>query len=169
MVRAPTVGSYGVLPDANTVRTKYDPSQSAKSLLKGFFELNPPTHLDATHLKTCFSADHMIQFASAVGLEKSLTSFKMLKDLGLKANLIGRGGGGGKASSRSAFSSCAGTSVGDSVASRSVYSLPTITESTGSELVTMGSQEPCSSRRVVRLTRRCLVCRLYMIKMGLIV
>ena len=33
------------------------------------------------------------------------------------------------------------------MASRSVYSLPTITESTESEQVTMGSQEPCSSRQ----------------------
>ena len=88
----------------------------------------------------------MIQFARAVSLEVSLASFGMLKDLLLKATLIGRGGGGSKASSRSVFSNCARTSVGDSVASRSVYSLPTITESTGSGQVTMGSQEPCSSR-----------------------
>ena len=89
----------------------------------------------------------MIQFARAVGLEVSLASFGMLEDLLLKANLIGRRGGGGKTSSKSTFSSCAGTSVGDSVASRSVYSLPTITESMRSEEVAMGSQEPCSSRQ----------------------
>ena len=147
MVRVPTVGSSGGLPDANAVRTKYYPSQSAKSLLKDFFEHNPPNHLDAAHLTTSFSADQMIQFARVVVLEVSLASFGMLKDLLLKANLIGRGGSGGKASSRSVFSSCFGTSVGDSVASRSVYSLPTITESTKSEQVTMGSQEPCSSRQ----------------------
>ena len=82
-----------------------------------------------------------------MGLEVFFASFGMLEDLLFKANLIGRGGGGGKASSRSAFSSCGGTSVEDSVASRSVYSLPTITESTESEQVTMGSQEPCSSRQ----------------------
>ena len=81
-------------------------------------------------------------------MEVSLASFGMLEDLLLKTNLIGRRGGGGRASSKSAFSSCAGTSVGDSVASRSVYSLPTITESTGSDPVTIGSQEPCSSRQV---------------------
>ena len=90
----------------------------------------------------------MIQFARAVGSEVSLASFGMLEDLLLKTNLIGRGGSGGRTSSRSAFSSCAGTSVGDSVASRSVYSLPTITESTKSEEVAMGSQEPCSSCQV---------------------
>ena len=46
MVRVPTVGSSGGLEDANAERAKYYPSQSAKSLLKDFFELNPPTHLD---------------------------------------------------------------------------------------------------------------------------
>ena len=147
MVRVPTLGSSGGLPDANADRTKYYPSQSAKSLLKYFFELNPPTHLDATHQTTSFSADQMIQFARAEGLEVSLASFGMLEDLLLKSNLIGRRGGGGKASNKSTFSSCAGTSVGDSVASRSVYSLPTITESTQSQEVAMGSQEPCSSRQ----------------------
>ena len=103
--------------------------------------------MDATHQTTSFSADQMIQFARAVGLEVSLASFGLLEDLLLKTNLIGRRGGGRRASSKSAFSSCAGTSVGDCVASRSVYSLPTITESTGSEQVTIGSQEPCSSRQ----------------------
>ena len=148
MMRVPTMGSSGGFLDANVVRTEYYPSQSTKSLLKDFFEHNPPTHLDATHQTTSFSADQMIQFARAVGLEVSLASFGMLEDLLLKANLIGRRGGGGKASSKSTFSSCAGASVGDSVASRSVYSLPTITESTRSEEVAMGSQEPCSSRQV---------------------
>ena len=112
MVRVPTVGFSGGLPDANAARTKYCPSQSAKSLLKDFFEHNPPTHLDATYQATKFSADQKIQFAWAVGLEVSLASFGMLEDLLLKTNLTGRGGSGGKASSRLAFSSCAGTSVG---------------------------------------------------------
>ena len=57
MVRVPTVGLSGGLLDANAVRTKYYPSQSAKSLVKYFFEHNPPTHLDATHQTTSFSAD----------------------------------------------------------------------------------------------------------------
>ena len=78
LVRVPTVGSSGGLPDANAARTKYYPSQSAKSLLKAFFEHNPPTRLDATHQTTSFSADQMIQFARAVGLEASLASFGML-------------------------------------------------------------------------------------------
>ena len=49
MVRVPPVGSSGGLPDFDAVRTKFYPSQSAKGLLKCFFEHNPPTHLDATH------------------------------------------------------------------------------------------------------------------------
>ena len=111
MVRAPTLGSSGGLPDFDGVRTKYYPSQSAKSLLKDFFEQNPPTRLDGTPQTTSFSADQMIQFARAADLEVFLASFGMLEDLLLKTNLIGRGGGGGKASSRSVFSSRAGTSV----------------------------------------------------------
>ena len=67
-----------------------------------------------------------------MGLEESLASFGMQEDLLLKANLIGRGGSGGEAANRSAFSSRAETSLGDSVASRSVCPLPTIIESTKS-------------------------------------
>ena len=89
MVRVPTVDSSGGLPDANAVRTKYYPSQSAKSLLEDFFEQNPHTHLDATHQTTSFSADQMIQFARAVGLEVSLASFGTLEGLLLKTDLIG--------------------------------------------------------------------------------
>ena len=94
MVRVPTVVSSAGLPDATAARTKYYPSQSAKSLLKDFFELNPPTHLDAMHHTTSFSADQMIQFARAACLEVSLASFGMLEDLLLKANLIGKREGG---------------------------------------------------------------------------
>ena len=148
MVRVPTVGSSGGPSEVGAMRTKYYASQSAKRLLKDFFEHNPPTHLDATHQTTSFSADQMIQFARAGGLGVFLPSFGRLEDLFLKPKLIDRCGGGGKTSSISLFSSCAGTSAGDSVASQSVYSSPTITESTKSEQVAMSSQEPYSSRQV---------------------
>ena len=148
MVRVPTVDSSGGPPDVGAVRTKYHPSQSAKSLLEDFFEHNLPTHLNATHLTTSFSADQMVQFAKVMGLEVSLASFGMLEDLLLTATLIGGGRGGRKASSRSVFYSRARRRVGDSVASRSVYSLPTVTESTESEQMALSSQEPCSSRQV---------------------
>ena len=82
----------------------------------------------------------MIQFVRALGLEVHLASFGMLVPLLLEANLFGRGGGGGKVPSTSAFSSRDGTSVGDSVASHSVFSLQNITESTKTEHVVVGFQ-----------------------------
>ena len=66
-------------------RTRFYPSQLAKSLLKESFELNPPTHLDRGHATTSFSADQMTQFAWAVGLKVSLASYSMLEDPLLKA------------------------------------------------------------------------------------
>ena len=60
MARVPTVGSSGGLPDGNAARTKFYPSQSAKSLLKDFFEHNQSTRLDASHQTTSFSADQML-------------------------------------------------------------------------------------------------------------
>ena len=107
-------------------RLKYYPSQSAKSLLKDFFQPNPPTHLDPSHPTTSFSSDQMIQFTRAVGLEVWLASYKKLDGLLLNA----RGGSGAfhvtsrYAGGKSLFPSVAGSSVGDSVASRSVYSSP---------------------------------------------
>ena len=151
MVRVPPVDEMLGRDFSAKERTKYYPSQSAKSLLKDCFELNPPTYLDPSHPTTSFSADQMIQFARAVGLEVSLASYSMLEDLLLKSR---RGGGDCAGTSRcsagkSPFPSVAGSSVGDSVASRSFYSLPTITEvdvavmTRGGEVV----EEPCSSRQ----------------------
>ena len=50
-------------------KTKYYPSQSAKNLLKDCLELNPLFYMDPSHPTTSFSADHLIQFVRAVGLE----------------------------------------------------------------------------------------------------
>ena len=151
MVRIPAVGELFGQEAAPKERTRYYPSQSAKSLLKDCFEMNPPTHLDRSHPTTSFSADQMIQFARAVGLEVSLVSYSMLEDLLLKA------GGGSRAhpvTSRypagpSAFPSVAGSSMGDSVSSRSVCSLPTFTETEGTDVIVGGDviEEPCSSRQ----------------------
>ena len=93
----------------------------------------------------------MIHFARALGLEVSLASYGMLEDLLLKARV---GGGVQPVESRhsigtSPFPSVAGSSWGDSIASRSNYSLPTVTETDvsnvagGWELV----HEPCSSKQ----------------------
>ena len=132
-------------------KTRYYPSQSAKSLLKECFEMNPPTRLDPSHPTTSFTADQLIQFAPAVGLEVSLASYSMLEDLLLKTR------GGSEAHpmtsrytvGRSPFPSVVGSSMGDGVASRPVYSLPTITETEGTNVIVGEDvvQEPCSSRQ----------------------
>ena len=150
-VRIPPVDEMFGQEVAPKDRTRYYPSQSAKTLLKECSEMNPPTHLDPSHLTTSFSGDQMIQFARAAGLEVSLASYSMLEDLLLKA----RGGSGAHAmtsrytAGRSPFPSVAGSSMGDSVASRSAYSLPTITETEGQDLIVGGGivEEPCSSRQ----------------------
>ena len=92
-----------------------------------------------------------IQFARAVGLEVSLASYSMLEDLLLKAR---RGSRVHPVTSRypaeqSHFPSVAGSSMGDSVASGSAYSLPTITETEGTDVIVGGgiAEEPCSSRQ----------------------
>ena len=85
MVRVPPVDEMFGQEAAPQERTRYYPSQSAKSLLKDCFEMNPPTHLDPSHPTTSFCADKMIQFARAVGLEVSLASYSVLEDLLLKA------------------------------------------------------------------------------------
>ena len=81
MVRVPRVESIVEEERVGAEKSRYYPSQSAKSLLKDFFELNPPTHLDPSHPTTSYSAEQMIQFARAVGLEVSLASYGMLEDL----------------------------------------------------------------------------------------
>ena len=151
MVRVPRVESVVEEERVGAEKSGNYSSQSAVSLLKGFFELNPPTHLDPSHPTTSFSADRMIQFARAVGLEVSLASFGLLEDLLLKARV---GGGvqpvGSRHSiGRSPFPSVAGSSSGDSIASRTNYSLPTVIETDVSNVVGGGEllQEPCSSKQ----------------------
>ena len=151
MVRVPPVDELFGQDFSRKERTKYYPSQSAKSLLKDCFALKPPTYLDPSHPTTSFSADQMIQFARAVGLEVSLASYSMLEDLLLKARR-GSGDHFGTArypAGRSPFPSVAGLTMGDSVASRSVYSMPTITEDEGANAIARGDvpDEPCSSRQ----------------------
>ena len=151
MVRIPPVEEMFGQEAAPKERTRYYPSQSAKSLLKDCFEMNPPTHLDPSHPTTSFRADQMILFARAVGLEVSLASYIMLEELLLKA----RGGSVAHLvtsrypAGRSPFPSVAGSSRGDSIASRSAYSLPTITETERTDVIVGGgvAEEPCSSRQ----------------------
>ena len=63
MVRLPQVETIVEQGRVGGEKSRYYPSQSAKSLLKDFFELNPPTHLDPSHPTTSFSEDQMIQFS----------------------------------------------------------------------------------------------------------
>ena len=58
-------------------RSKFYPSESARSLLKECFADNPPVQLDPHQQLTGMSSDQMIQFARAIGLEVSLATFGM--------------------------------------------------------------------------------------------
>ena len=93
----------------------------------------------------------MIQFARAVGLEVSLASYGMLEDLLLKARVDDgvQPSGSRHSLGRSSFPSVAGSSWGDSIASRTNYSLPTVTETDVSNILGGGEllQEPCSSKQ----------------------
>ena len=151
MVGVPRVESIVEEEKVGAEKSRYYMSQSAKNLLKDFFELNPATHLDPSHPTTSFSADQTIQIARAVGLENSLASYGMLEDLLLKARV---GGGFQPVGSRHSigmypFPSVAGSTWGDSIASRTNYSLPTVTETDVSNVAAGGEllQEPCSSKQ----------------------
>ena len=141
-------------------RSGYYPSQSAKSFLKDYFEYNPPTQLDPSHPTTSFSVDQMIQFARAVGIVVPLDSYSMLEELLLKARVDS---GVHPVASRyptwrSLFTVVPGSSVGDNVASQSVYSQPTITETESSNVVmSWGAlEQSCSSRQAdARLVEKC--------------
>ena len=116
--------------------------------MKGCFSDNPPVQLDPHQQLTGMSSDQMIQFARAIGLDISLATFGMLEDVLLK---IGKKTGrnvGETGSGRSVSLSSSGFIVMESVASRSFYSLPTITESFDSDRLAGDlSQQPCSSRQ----------------------
>ena len=56
-------------PGLDAGRSKYYPSESARTLLKGFFADNPPVQLDPHQQLTGMSSDQMVQFARAIGLE----------------------------------------------------------------------------------------------------
>ena len=104
--------------------------------------------LDPRQQVTGMSSYQMIQFARAVGLEVSLATFGMLEDVLLKIGGKTGRNVGEKGSEQSASRSRSGSTVMESVTSRSFHSLPTITESIDSDrLVGDLSQQPCSSRQ----------------------
>ena len=143
-------GFFGatVQPALGAGRTEYNPSESARTLLKGCFSDNPPVQLDPHQQLTGMSSDQMIQFARAIGLDVSLAAFGMLEDVLLK---IGRKTGrnvGENGSGKSVSLSRSGSTVMESVGSRSFYSLPTITEPFDNDRLAGDLlQQPCSSRQ----------------------
>ena len=143
-------GSSGdtVQPGLGAGRSKYYPSKSARTLLKECFADNPPVQLDPHQQLTGMSSDQMIQFARAIGLEVSLATYGMLEDVLLKIGGKTGRSVGERDSGQSASLGRLGSSAVESMASRSFYSLPTITESLDSDrLVGDLTQQPCSSRQ----------------------
>ena len=131
-----------------TGSSKYYPSESARTLLKKCFADNPPEQLDPHQQLTGMSSDQMIQFARSIGLEVLLASFGLLEDVLLKIGGKAVRNVGDKGSGQSASLEMAGSTVMESVASRPFYSLPTITESFGSDpCAGVFSQQPCFSRQ----------------------
>ena len=111
-----------------TGRSKHYPSDSTRTLLKECFADNPPIQLDP-HQQLTGISDQMIQFARAIGLKVSLAIFGMLEDVLLKIGGKTGKNVGDKGSGQSpSFNRARSTGV-ESVASRSYYSLPTITGS----------------------------------------
>ena len=129
-------------------RSNNYPSESARTLLKECFADNPPVQLDPHQQLTGMSSNQMIQNARAIGLEVSLATFGMLEDVLLKIGGKTGRNVGEKWSGQSVSLSRSGSTVMESVASRSFYSLSTITESFDSDRVAGDlSQQPCSSRQ----------------------
>ena len=143
-------GSSGatVQPGLGAGRSKYYPSESARTLLKECFADNPPVQLDRHQQLTGMSSDQMIQFARAIGLEVSLATLGMLEQVLLKTGRKTGRSIGERGSGQSASLGRSGSTVVESIASRSFYSLPTITESCDSHrLVGDLTQQPCSRRQ----------------------
>ena len=116
--------------------------------MKECFADNPLVQLDPHQQVTGMSSDQMIQFARAVGLEVSLATFGLLDDVLLKIDGKTGRNVGERGSGQSVSHIRSSSTVMESVASRSFYFLPTITESFDSDrLVGSLSQQPCSSRQ----------------------
>ena len=140
----PAVSGATVQPGLGAGRSKYYPSESVRTLFKECFADNPPVQLDTHQQLTGMSSDQMIQFARAIGLEVSLAPFGMLEDVLLKTGGKTGRNVGEKGIGKSVSLSRSGSTVMESVASRSFYSLRTITESFDSDRLAGDlSQQPC--------------------------
>ena len=144
----PCSSGFTVQQGLGTGRSKYYPSDSARTLLKECFADNPPVQLDPHQQLTGMSSDRLIQFARAIGLEVLLATFGMLEYVLLKIGGKTGRNVGDKGSGQSPSLSRAGSTVMESVASCSFYWLPTNTGSFGSDASGGDfSQQPCSSRQ----------------------
>ena len=114
----PAVSRATVQPGLGAGRSKYYPSESARTLLKECFADNPPVQLDPHQQVTGMSSYQMIQFARAVGLEVSLATFGMLEDVLLKVGGKTGRNVGERGSGQSVSHSRSGSTVMESVASR---------------------------------------------------
>ena len=112
----PTVSGATVRPDLGVGRSKYYPSESARTLLKECFADNPPVQLDPHQQVIGMSSDQMKQFARAVGLEVSLATFGMLEDVLLKIGGKSGRSVGEKGSGQSASLGRSGSTVMEKVA-----------------------------------------------------
>ena len=131
-----------------TGRSKYYPSTSARTLLKECFADNSPVQLDPHQQLTGMSSDQIVQSARVIGLEVWLATLGMLEDVLLKIGGKTGRNVGDKGSGQSLSFSRAWSTVVESVASRSFYSLPTITESfTRHPWAGDLTQQPCSSQQ----------------------
>ena len=119
-------------------RSNYYPSQPAKALLKDCFELNSTTVLDLEHTTTNLNADQMIQFACPVGLEVTLASYSLFEGLLVRSPVVSGFGLRGPCG-RSLFAGAVGSTGGDTVASQTQFSLPTLTS-----LITTSVSGGCS-------------------------
>ena len=86
-------------------------------------------------------ADQIIQFARAVGLGVALASYGELEDVLLKANVGQPDVLRPHRAGQSSYPSRCGSTVMESVASRSSYFLPTITEASEHVVVVVGSED----------------------------
>ena len=112
----PALSGATVQPGLVAGRSKYYPSESARTLLKECFADNPPVQLDPHQQVTGKSSDQMIQFARAVGLEVSLATFGMLEDVLLKIGGKTGRNVGERGSGQSVSHSRSGSTVMESVA-----------------------------------------------------
>ena len=79
--------------------------------------------LDPGHVSASLSADHMIEFVRAIGLEVTLASYGLLEDFLLRARNFGNLGVRGQPGS-SPPRGFVGSAVGDRMVSQSRYFLP---------------------------------------------